>query len=82
VDMWARAHAAAYPVVADVAAGGAVGLQPGVPIWPQSPWTHAAMTPGVAKGDFAYALAPGGAGYTLRAHLASGPDWVLSSSTP
>ena len=27
---------------------GAVGLQPGVPIWPQSPWTHAAMTQGQA----------------------------------
>ena len=65
-----------------MASGGAVGLQPGVPIWPQSPWTHAAMTQGPAHGDFAYSLSGGGSGYTLRAHLATGKDWVLSSSTP
>lgn len=38
--MWARAHAGGYPAVADVATGGVVGLQPGVPIWPQSPSSH------------------------------------------
>ena len=67
------------PQVADVASGAPVGLQPGVPIWPQSPWTHAAMTQGEAIGDFVYALTAGG--YTLRVHLATGKDWVLSSST-
>jgi len=82
VEMWARAHAGAYPAAADVASGGPVGLQPGVPIWPQSPWTHAAMTQGSATGDCAYALKASGDGYTLRAHLATGKDWVLSSSTP
>jgi len=81
VEMWARAHAGAYPTVADVATRGAVGLQPGVPIWPQSPWTHASMTQGQAKGDFAYALSGGCSGYTLHAHLATGTDWVLSSSS-
>lgn len=80
-EMWARAHAGGYPAVADVVTGGAVGLQPGVPIWPQSPWTHAAMTQGLASGDFSYALTGGGSGYTLRAHLATGKDWVLSSSS-
>ena len=82
VEMWAGAHAGAFPAAADVASGGPVGLQPGVPIWPQSPWTHAAMTQGQARGDFAYSLSGGGSGYTLRAHLATGKDWVLSSSTP
>jgi hypothetical protein len=78
VEVWARAHQGVFPPAADVAGGGAVGLQPGVAIWPQSPWTHAAMTQGQATGDFAYALTAGG--YTLRAHLATGKDWVLSSS--
>jgi hypothetical protein len=40
------------------------------------------MTQGPANGDFGYALSGGGSGYTLRAHLATGKDWVLSSSTP
>ena len=80
VEMWARAHQSVFPPVTDVAVGGTLGLQPGVPIWPQSPWTHAAMTQGQAAGDFAYSL--GGGGYTLSAHLATGKDWVLSSSTP
>jgi hypothetical protein len=80
VEMWARAHQGAFPQSADVATGGAVGLQPGIPIWPQSPWTHAAMTQGPADGDFAYALSGGGSGYTLRVHLATGKDWVLSSA--
>ena len=57
-----------------------MSLQPGVPIWPQSPWTDAAMTQGQANGDFTYALSGGGSGYTLRVHLAIGKDWVVSSS--
>jgi hypothetical protein len=77
VEMWARAHAGAYPVLADLASGAPVGLQPGVPIWPQSPWTHAAMTQSQATGDFAYSLSGGGSGYSLRAHLATGKDWIL-----
>ena len=80
VEIYAQAHQGAFPQMTDVATGGAVGLQPGVPIWPQNPWTHAAMTQGPANGDFAYSPA-GGGGYTLRAHLATGKDWVLSSST-
>ena len=79
VEMWARDHQGVFPPAADVASGGAVGLQPGVSIWPQSPWTHAAMIQGPATGDFAYALtgSGSGSGYTLRAHLATGKDWVL-----
>jgi len=80
VEMWAGEHAGAFPAAADVVSGGPVGLQPGVPIWPQNPWTHAAMTQGPARGDFAYSLTGGGC--ALRAHLATGKDWVLSSSTP
>jgi hypothetical protein len=79
VELWAASHQGVVPQVADVASGAPVGLQPGVPIWPQSPWTHAAMTQGEAIGDFVYALTAGG--YTLRVHLATGKDWVLSSST-
>ena len=75
VEMWARGHQGTFPAAADVAAGGAVGLQPGVPIWPQSPWSHAAMTQGPAKGDFTYALTA--AGCSLRVHLSTGKDWVL-----
>jgi len=37
------------------------------------------MTQGQAKGDVAYARSGGGC--TLRAHLATGKDWVLSSSS-
>jgi hypothetical protein len=81
VEMWARAHAGDYPPAAEIAGGGSVGLQPGVPIWPQSPWTHAAMTQGQATGDFACAPSGGGSGYTLRVHLATGKDWVVSSAS-
>jgi hypothetical protein len=77
VELWARTHQGVLPQVADLAAGGALGLQPGVPIWPQNPWTRAGMTQSAATGDFAYALTAGG--YTLRVHLAGGKDWVLSS---
>jgi len=77
VEMWARAHAGEYPPAADVAAGGPVGLQPGVPIWPLSPWSNAAMTQGQANGDFTYALSGSGSGYALRVHLVTGKDWVL-----
>ena len=82
VELWARTHAGTSPAAADVAAGGAVGLQLGVPFWPQDPWTHAAMTQGPAKGDFEYVLTGGGSGYALRVHLATSADWVLLSSTP
>jgi hypothetical protein len=82
VEQWARAHQGVFPQVADLAAGGAVGLQPGAPIWPQNPWTHAAMTQSAASGDFAYSLTGGGSGYSLRVHVATGKDWVLTDSTP
>jgi hypothetical protein len=42
---------------------------------------HAAMAQGQAPGDFAYSPSGGGSGYSLRAHLATGKAWVLSSST-
>jgi hypothetical protein len=78
VEQWARSHQGVFPQVADVVAGGAVGLQPGAPIWPQNPWTHAAMTQSAATGDFAYSVS--GSDYSLRVHVATGKDWVLSSS--
>ena len=80
VEMWAAAHGGTPPAEADVAAGGAVGLQPGVPVWPQNQWTHTAMAPGTADGDFAYAVSDGGAKYTLRVHLAAAKDWVLPAA--
>ena len=79
VDTWTAAHGGTPPAEADVSASGAVGLQPGVPIWPQDPWTHAPMAQGSADGRFAYALTDGGTGYSLRVHLATAKDWVLSS---
>jgi hypothetical protein len=78
VEAWRAGHGGTPPAEADLAASGAVGLQPGVAIWPQNPWTHEAMAPGDADGDFAYTLASGGTGYTLRVHLAAAKDWVLT----
>jgi len=63
-----------------LAASGAVGLQPGVPVWPQNPWKHAPMAQSTGNGDFAYTLTDGGAGYTLKVHLAAAKDWVLSGT--
>lgn len=79
VELWARGHGGTPPAQADVAAGGGVGLQPGAPLWPQNPWTHAGMAQSAADGDFGYALTDGGAGYTLRLHLSTGKDWVLTA---
>jgi hypothetical protein len=78
VEAWKAGHGDTPPTVADLAASGAVGLQPGVPVWPQNPWTHAAMAQGAGNGDFAYSLTDGGTGYTLKVHLAAAKDWVLS----
>ena len=76
VEMWARTHAGVAPAAADVASGGPVGVQPGVPVWPQNPWTHAAVTQSEATGDFGYSVTASG-GYALRTHLATGKDWLL-----
>jgi hypothetical protein len=78
VDAWAAAHGGTPPAEADVNTSGAVRLQPGVPIWPQDPWSRAPMAQGTGDGQFAYALTDGGTGYTLRVHLATAKDWVLS----
>lgn len=76
VEAWRTGHGGTPPAEADLAASGAVGLQPGVPIWPQNPWTKAPMAQGTGNGDFAYSVS--GAGYTLTVHLAAAKDWVLS----
>jgi hypothetical protein len=78
VEAWRTGHGGTPPAEADLAASGAVGLQPGVPVWPQNPWTHAAMAQGPGNGEFTYAVTDGGAGYTLKVHLAAAKDWVLS----
>jgi hypothetical protein len=77
VEAWRASHGGAPPAEADLAASGAVGLQPGVPVWPQNPWTHAPMAQGTGNGDFAYTVS--GASYTLKVHLAAAKDWVLES---
>jgi hypothetical protein len=76
VEAWRAAHGGAPPAEADLAASGAVGLQPGAPFWPQNPWTHAPMAQGTGNGDFTYAVT--GNGYTLKVHLAAAKDWVLN----
>jgi hypothetical protein len=78
VETWRAGHAGSPPAETDLAASGAVGLQPGVPVWPQNPWTHAAMAAGAGNGDVAYTVTDGG-GYTLKVHLAAAKDWVLDS---
>lgn len=77
VEAWRAGHGGTPPAEADLAASGAVGLQPGLAIWPQNPWTKAPMAQGAGNGDFAYALSGGGAGYTLKVRLAAAKDWVL-----
>jgi hypothetical protein len=73
VQRYADSHAGALPVVAQVAAAGAVGTQIGV-FWPMDPWTGAAMTQGTAPGHYTYLAGSGGA-FTLRVHLAGGTSW-------
>ncbi len=80
VEAWRAGHGGTPPAGADLGAAGAVGLQPGVPVWPQNPWTHAPMAQGTGNGDFAYSVTDGGAGYTLKVHLAAAKDWVLSGN--
>jgi len=80
VEAWRAGHGGTPPAEADLAASGAVGLQPGVPVWPQNPWKHAPMAQSTGNGDFAYTLTDGGAGYTLKVHLAAAKDWVLSGT--
>ena len=75
VEAWRAGHGGTPPAEADLAASGAVGLQPGLAIWPQNPWTKAPMAQGAGNGDFAYTV--NGAGYTLKVHLAAAKDWVL-----
>jgi hypothetical protein len=73
VDMWARANGGAYPAAVQVAAGGAVGTQIGVPLWPQDPWRHADMTLGAGAGQYTYV--PRAGGYSLSVRLADGTTW-------
>ncbi len=73
VDLWARANGGALPPLDGVAHAGAVGMQPGMFLWPQDPWRHADMTPGTSAGQYTYA--PHGTSYTLNAHLADGTTW-------
>ena len=38
------------------------------------------MAQGAGNGDFTYAVTAGGAGYTLKVHLAAAKDWVLAGT--
>jgi len=60
----------AYPAVADVDQGGAVGGQ--VDNWPKNPWTNVFMAQGAAKGDYTYVLGANAASFTLSGHLSNG----------
>ena len=72
VDAWASTNGG-LPPAEQVTQTGAVGAQPGVPIWPVDPWTGGPMSPGPAPGQFTYATANGT--YTLSVHLSGGGSW-------
>ena len=73
VDLWARANGGAYPAAGQVAAGQAVGVQPGMYLWPQDPWRHTDMTPGAGAGQYTYV--PHAGSYSLSVRLADGTTW-------
>jgi type II secretory pathway pseudopilin PulG len=41
-------------------------------VWPQSPWSGAAMTQGTKVGEFSYVQLSGGTGYALKVMLSNG----------
>ena len=81
--MWARAHAGrATRTVADVAGGGAgraAARRADLAAEPVEPRRHDA---GPRERRLRLLAPRRRGGYTLRAHLAAGKDWALSSSAP
>ena len=77
IEDYAASHHGLYPAPADVAAGGAVGMEPARRYWPSNPWDHAMMTQRGDRGSFSYSVAPDGLSYTLVLHRALKHDYVL-----
>ena len=77
IDGFAAARGFVFPAAAAVKKGG--GLT--APVWPTNAWTGRAMAPGRRQGSYTYALAAGGASYTLTGHLSSG-SFTLAGGTP
>jgi hypothetical protein len=77
IEDYAAAHHGLYPAPADVAADGAVGMEPARRYWPSNPWDHAVMTQRNDHGSFAYSVAPDRLSYTLSLHRALKHDYVL-----
>jgi len=80
VEDWARNNGGLYPPAAEVAADGAVGLQPHRAYWPSNPWDHRVMVQRHDHGSFSYVVAPDRTSYTLRLHRALKNDYVLSGA--
>jgi hypothetical protein len=80
IEDYAAAHHGLYPAPADVAAGGAVGMEPARRYWPSNPWDHAMMTQRGDRGSFSYSVAPDGLSYTLVLHRALKHDYVLGGA--
>ncbi len=77
IEDYAAAHHGLYPAPAEVAAGGAVGMEPARRYWPSNPWDHAMMAQRDDTGSFSYTVAPDRLSYTLSLHRALKHDYVL-----
>ena len=77
IEDYAAAHHGLYPAPADVAAGGAVGMEPVRRYWPSNPWDHAMMAQRDDHGSFSYSVSPDRLSYTLSLHRALKHDYVL-----
>ena len=69
VEAYALVHSGAYPT-ADLV--NATTFAAPFYIWPDSPWSGAAMTQGTSVGEFSYTQQGGGTGYALKVMLSSG----------
>jgi len=80
IEDYAAAHHGLYPLPADVAADGSVGLDPVRRYWPSNPWDHGMMAQRSDPGSFAYSVAPDRLSYTLRLHRSLKSDYVLGGT--
>ena len=80
IEDYAAAHHGLYPAPADVAAGGAVGMEPARRYWPSNPWDHAMMAQRGDHGSFSYSVSPDRLSYTLSLHRALKHDYVLGGA--
>lgn len=80
IEDYAAAHHGLYPAPAEVAADGAVGMEPARRYWPSNPWDHAMMAQRDDHGSFSYTVAPDRLSYTLSLHRALKHDYVLGGN--